>query len=154
MNPDSPVADRTIVRPAIGVAVAGLIGTIWGAVVAGGPGAIAGIMATVVVLLFFGLGQIAVQKVMANNPAMGLNVALGVYLGQIIILFLLLFVLRDATFFDPKVFAGTIVACALVWTTLIVVGLSKRPQTYVEPESTLGLSDDPEVVSRFQKPGS
>ena len=57
---------------------------------------------------------------MANNPAMGLNVALGVYLGQIIVLFILLFALRDATFFDPKVFAGTIVACALVWTTLIV----------------------------------
>ena len=141
-------------RPAIGVVIAGVAGTVWGAIVAGGPGVIAGIMATVVVLLFFGLGQIAVQKVMANNPAMGLNVALGVYLGQIIVLFILLFALRDATFFDPKVFAGTIVACALVWTTLIVVSLSKRPQAYVEPESTLGLSDDPEVVSRFQKPGS
>ncbi len=154
MNPDSPVAARTIVRPAIGVVIAGVAGTVWGAIVAGGPGVIAGIMATIVVLLFFGLGQIAVQKVMANNPAMGLNVALGVYLGQIIVLFILLFALRDATFFDPKVFAGTIVACALVWTTLIVVSLSKRPQAYVEPESTLGLSDDPEVVSRFQKPGS
>jgi ATP synthase protein I len=154
MNPDSAVAARTIVRPAIGVVIAGVAGTIWGAIVAGGPGVIAGIMATIVVLLFFGLGQIAVQKVMANNPAMGLNVALGVYLGQIIVLFILLFALRDATFFDPKVFAGTIVACALVWTTLIVVSLSKRPQAYVEPESTLGLSDDPEVVSRFQKPGS
>ncbi len=53
--------------------------------------------------------------------------------------------------FDPKVFAGTIVACALVWTGLIVAALSKRPTAYVEPESTLGLSDDPEVVERLRK---
>ncbi|MBK6762743.1 MAG: hypothetical protein IPG68_05445 [Micrococcales bacterium] len=154
MNPDSPVAARTIVRPAIGTVVAGLIGTVWGGIVAGSAGVAAGIMATVVVLLFFGLGQLAVQRVIANNPAMGLNVALGVYLGQILVLFILLLALRDATFFDPKVFAGTIVACALVWTALIVVGLSARPRTYVEPESTLGLSDDPEVVSRLRKNGS
>ena len=76
------------------------------------------------------------------------------YLGQIIVLFILLFARRDATFFDPKVFAGTIVACALVWTTLIVVRLSKRPHALRGTWSTLGLSDDPEVVSRFQKPGS
>jgi ATP synthase protein I len=151
MNSDSPVSSPSIVRPVVGTLVAGVIGTVWGAVVAGGPGAVAGIMATVVVLGFFGLGQVAVQKVMANNPALGLNVALGVYLGQIVVLFILLLLLRDATFFDPKVFAGTIVACALVWTALIVVGLSKRPATYVEPESTLGLSDDPEVVSRLKK---
>ncbi len=154
MNPDSPVSARTIVRPAIGTVIAGLTGTVWGGIVAGGAGVTAGIMATVVVLLFFALGQLAVQRVMANNPAMGLNVALGVYLGQILVLFILLLALRDATFFDPKVFAGTIVACALVWTGLIVVGLSARPRTYVEPESTLGLSDDPEVVSRLRKPGS
>ena len=137
MNPDSAVAARTIVRPAIGTVVAGVIGTVWGAIVAGGPGVVAGIMATVVVLVFFALGQVAVQRVMANNPAMGLNVALGVYLGQILLLFILLIALRDATFFDPKVFAGTIVACALVWlgdqlgvgaqmTTGVVVVLAMR----------------------------
>lgn len=115
---------------------------------------IAALMATVVVLGFFALGQIGVQKVLANNPALGLNVALGVYLGQIVVLFVLLLALRDATFFDAKVFAGTIVACALVWTAMIVVSLSKRPQAYVEPESTLGLSDDPEVIARLKKDGS
>ena len=155
MKSDSPVPARTvIVRPALGTAAVGLIGVVWGAIVAGMPGVIAAVMATVVVLAFFGLGQLAVQKVLANNPALGLNVALGVYLGQILVLFILLLVLREATFFDPKVFAGTIVACALVWTVLIVVSLSKQPRAYVEPESTLGLSDDPEVIARLRKPGS
>ncbi len=148
------MAANGLIRPVIGTAIAGVLGTVIGAIVAGAPGVIAGVMATAVVLLFFGLGQLAIQKVMANNPALGLNMALGVYLGQIIVLFILLALLRGATFFDPQVFAAVIVVCALVWTGLIVVQLSKRPNAYVEPESTLGLSDDPEVVARLRKPGS
>lgn len=144
----------TVVRPAIATAIVGLVGTGIGFAVAGVPGLLAGLMATVVVLLFFGVGQVAIQKVLANNPALGLNVALGVYLGQVVVLFLILLLLRDATFFNPQVFAGVIVVCALVWTGFIVAALSKRPAVYVEPESTLGLSDDPEVISRLQKPGS
>jgi ATP synthase protein I len=149
MNPRSSLR-----RPVLVTAAAGVLGTVIGTVVAGTPGLIAGIMATVVVLLFFGLGQLAVQKVLANNPALGLNAALGVYLGQVLVLFLILLLLRDATFFDPKVFAATVAVCALVWTGMIVATLTARPQTYVEPESTLGLSDDPDVIERLKKPGS
>lgn len=138
-------------KPVLGTAAVGVVGTIIGTVVAGTPGLIAGIMATVVVLLFFGLGQIAVQKVLANNPALGLNAALGVYLGQILVLFIILLVLRDATFFDPKVFAAVIAVCAIVWTGLIITSLAGKPTAYVEPESTLGLSDDPDVVERLKK---
>lgn len=144
----------TVVRPVIGTAAVGVAATVTGTIVAGVPGLWAGLMATFVVLAFFGLGQLAIQKVLANNPALGLNVALGVYLGQVLVLFLILALLKDATFFNPRVFAATIVACALVWTGLIVAALSKRPEAYVEPESTLGLSDDPEVISRIRKPGS
>jgi len=141
-------------RPVLGTLAVGIVGTIIGTVVAGTPGLIAGIMATVVVLGFFGLGQLAIQKVLANNPALGLNAALGVYLGQVIVLFLILALLKDATFFDPKVFAAVVAVCAIVWTGLIVVALSSRPTAYVEPESTLSLSDDPDVIERLKKPGS
>ena len=144
----------TVVRPVLGTLAVGLIGSIVGLFVAGGPGLIAGLMATFRVVLFFGVGQWEVQKVLANNPALGLNIALAVYLGQVVVLFIVLALLRDATFFDPKVFAGVVVACALVWTVMIVMALSKRPTAYVEPESTLGLSDDPEVIARLRKPGS
>lgn len=138
-------------RPVLGTAAVGILGTVIGTIVAGVPGLIAGVMATVVVLLFFGLGQLAVQKVLANNPALGLNAALGVYLGQILILFIILLVLRNATFFDTRVFASVIAVCAVVWTGLIIVALSAKPAAYVEPESTLGLSDDPDVVERLKK---
>jgi hypothetical protein len=43
--------------------------------------------------------------------------------------------------------------CAVVWTGLIVTTLAARPASYVEPESTLGLSDDPDVVERLKKQG-
>lgn len=152
MNPDS-AHKPALRRPVIGTLITGVVGTAIGTAVAGTPGFIAGAMATVVVLLFFGLGQLAVQKVLANNPALGLNAALGVYLGQILVLFLILLVLRNATFFDPKVFAAVVAVCALVWTALIVSALAARPAAYVEPQSTLGLSDDPDVVERLKKQG-
>lgn len=154
MSHDSPVPQRSILRPVLGTLGVGVAGIVWGAIAAGMPGFLAGLLATIVVVLFFALGQLAVRRVLANNPALGLNAALGVYLGQVVVLFILLAALRDATFFDPKVFSGTIVACALVWTALIVMDLSKRPPAYVEPESTLGLSDDPEVIERLRKPGT
>jgi ATP synthase protein I len=152
MNSDS-AQKPSLRRPVTGTLIAGVLGTAIGTVVAGTPGLIAGAMATIVVLLFFGLGQLAVQKVLANNPALGLNAALGVYLGQVLVLFLILLVLRDATFFDPKVFAAVVAVCAVVWTGLIVTTLAARPASYVEPESTLGLSDDPDVVERLKKQG-
>lgn len=144
----------TVVRPVIGTLVVGLLGSVIGLFIAGSAGLIAGLMATALVTLFFGVGQWAVQRVLANNPALGLNIALAVYLGQVIALFIVLALLREATFFDPKVFAAVVVACALVWTVMIVMALSKRPTAYVEPESTLGMSDDPEVIARLNKPGS
>lgn len=150
----SNAATASLRKPVLGTLTVGIIGTVIGTAVAGTPGLIAGVMATVVVLGFFGLGQLAIQKVLANNPALGLNAALGVYLGQVIVLFLMLALLKDATFFDPKVFAGVVAVCAIVWTGLIVVALSSRPTAYVEPESTLSLSDDPDVIERLKKPGS
>ncbi len=91
MVSQSPSASAAIRRPVLGTLIAGTAGTVWGAVVAGVPGLIAGVMATAVVLLFFGLGQVVVQRVLANNPALGLNVALGVYLGQVVVLFVRFF---------------------------------------------------------------
>lgn len=113
-------------RPVLGTAAVGILGTVIGTIVAGVPGLIAGVMATVVVLLFFGWANWP-QKVLANNPALGLNAALGVYLGQILILFIILLVLRNATFFDTKVFASVIAVCAVVLTGLIIGASSAKP---------------------------
>lgn len=141
----------SIVRPVVGTAIVGGVATVIGGYVAGAEGVVGGLLGTAIVLGFFAVGQWLVGRVLRNNPALGLNVALMVYLGQVVVLFILLSVLKDATFFSPQVFAGTVVATALTWTAMIITSLSQRRVLYVEPESTLGLSDDPEVVERRQK---
>lgn len=137
--------------PFTATSIVGILAIVIGAVVAGGSGIVAAGLGIAVVMLFFAVGQIVVGRVLANNPALGLNVALGVYLLQVVVLFILLAVLQDATFFDPQVFAGTIVAGALTWLVTTVVGYSRQRQLYVEPESSLGLSDDPDVIALSRK---
>ena len=126
----------TLVRiPALVTIVVGVVSTIVGTVMAGGKGLLGGLLGTVVVVGFFAAGQLIVGRVLRTNPALGLNVALLVYIVQIGVLFLLLLVLKDATFFAPKIFAITIVACALTWILAAVVGFSRSRTLYVEPGS-------------------
>ena len=75
---------------------------LFGALVAGTAGVIAAVMAPAVVLAFFALGQMAVQKVLATESSAGAERGAGVYMGQIVVLFILLAALRNATFFDPR----------------------------------------------------
>ena len=82
---------------------------------AGGKGLLGGLLGTVVVVGFFAAGRLIVGRVLRTNPALGLNVALLVYIVQIGVLLVLLLVLKDASFFAPKVFAFTVMACVLAW---------------------------------------
>jgi ATP synthase protein I len=112
----------------------GIVATVIGGFVAGGKGVLAGALGTLVVIAFFAGGP-GGGMLLRTNPALGLNVALLVYVVQIGVLFLLLLVLKDATFFAPKIFAVTIVACALTWILAAVVGFSRSRTLYVEPGS-------------------
>jgi ATP synthase protein I len=60
--------------------------------------------------------------------------ALAVYVGQILVLFIILLVLKDATFFAPKVFAATIVACTLTWILTAAYVSWNTKVVYVDPE--------------------
>jgi ATP synthase protein I len=111
----------------------GVVATIIGAIVAGTPGAIGGILGTVIVLAFFTVGQLVLGAVLKNNPENALMVAMTIYLIKIAILLGLLLLLQDATFFAPRVFAATIVACTLAWTFVEVWVFSRTKVLYVEP---------------------
>lgn len=113
----------------------GIIGTVIGAVVAGTQGIIAGALGTLIVLVFFSVGQLVLGAVLRNNPQNALMVAMALYLVKIGVLLVLLLVLQDATFFAPKVFAGVIVACTLAWTFVEVWVFSRTKVLYVEPGS-------------------
>ena len=58
-----------------------------------------------------------------------------VYMVQILVLFVLLLVLKNATFFAPKVFASTIIACALTWILTAAASTWRSKVPYVDPEA-------------------
>ena len=131
-----PSVDSLILRRVSAVTIAvGVVATIVGTVVAGSAGLIAGILGTLIAVGFFAAGQYIVGRVLRNSPETAFMTALVVYVGQILVLFVLLLVLQDATFFAPKVFASTIIACTLAW-ILGSAWVTWRAQVlYVEPEA-------------------
>jgi len=121
-------------RAGLAALIVGVVGTIIGSVVAGAPGFIGGALGTVIVLVFFSVGQLVLGSVLKNNPQNAMMVAMALYLVKIGVLLVLLLVLQDATFFAPKVFAAVIVSCTLAWTFAEVWVFSRTKVLYVEPE--------------------
>ena len=98
--------------------------------------ALAAVLALVIVLAFFGSGQYVLGRILARNPQLALSGGLLLYLTQILVLFLLIALLRDATWLDSRVFAGVIVVLTLVWTTAAVLATLRTKVLYVEPEAS------------------
>lgn len=121
--------------PTVITIIVGIVATVIGGLADGGKGVLAGALGTIVVVLFFAGGQLVVGRVLRTNPALAMNAALLVYVVQIGVLFALLALLRNATFFAPKVFAFTVLACALTWILGAVIGFSRSRPLYVEPGS-------------------
>jgi len=111
----------------------GIAGTVIGGVAQGPKGAIAGVLGTVIVLVFFSVGQFVLGAVLKHNPQNAMMVAMMLYLVKIGVLLVLLLVLQSATFFAPKVFAAVIVCCTLAWTFTEVWVFSRTKVLYVEP---------------------
>lgn len=124
-----------VLRRAAWVTIAvGLVCTIVGTIMFGSKGLLAGVLGTVIAVGFFAVGQYVVARVLRNSPETAFMTALAVYMGQILVLFVLLLVLKDATFFAPKVFAATIVACALAWILSSAAMTWHTKVLYVDPE--------------------
>ncbi len=129
-----PSVDTLVLsRAGSATVVVGVIATIIGTVVASTKGLVGGVLGTLIVLVFFTIGQVILGSVLKNNPQMAMTVAMALYLAKIGVLLVLLLLLQDATFFAPKVFAATIVACTLTWTFVEVWVFSRTKVLYVEP---------------------
>ena len=142
-----PANDTVVLRRATLVTLAvGVICTVVGTVAVGSKGLIAGVLGTIIAVVFFAVGQYIVGRVLKNSPETAFMTALVVYMGQILILFVLLLLLREATFFAPKVFAATIIACALTWILVSATVTWRTKVLYVEPaESATGTDAETEV---------
>jgi ATP synthase protein I len=129
---------RTLVHAAVPTAVAGAVAAVVSAVVAGGKGAIGAIVATLVVILFMGIGLYVLQRVAKSLPQLFQAMGLMLYTAQLLLLFVFVAMFKNTTLFNPKAFAITLVALTLVWIGAQTRAHMKAKILYVEPHSSTG----------------
>jgi ATP synthase protein I len=126
--------DGLILRRAGALAlIVGVVAAVIAAFLLGTKGALGAIAATALVLAFFSIGQVVLGNVLRNNPQMAMTVALMIYLVKIGVLFVFIILFAGTTLFDTKVFAATVVACTIAWTTAEVWVFSRTKVLYVDP---------------------
>lgn len=125
---------RLTVLPTV---VVGVLAIVISTVVAGSLGALGATLGFAITIIFFAGGQYVVDKVLRKSPETAMGTALLVYMTQIIVLFVLIALLKDATWLNVKAFAGTIMACTLTWLGASVWAWNRTKVLYVEPVSTL-----------------
>lgn len=124
-------------RAGLGTVVAGVVVVIISAIVAGSSGAVGAILGTILVVVFFSVGQFVLGAVLKSNPQMALTMALTLYLVKVGILLLIIILFADTTLFNTKTFAAAILTGTLVWTVVEVWIFGTTKVLYVEPESSL-----------------
>ncbi|WP_030295278.1 hypothetical protein [Streptomyces katrae] len=133
---------RSLLQCAVPTAVAGALAAVISAVVAGGKGALGAVIATLLVMLFMGIGFVVLQRTAKSLPHLFQAMGLMLYTAQILLLFVFLAVFKNTTLFNPRAFAITLVATTLVWIGAQTRAHMKAKILYVEPDSTKG--DKPE----------
>lgn len=129
-------ATRAVLRAAVGAtAVVGVLAVVIAYLARGGNGALAAALGATIVVLFFASGQYVLGRILSSNPELVLSAGLLLYLTQIAVLFVLIALLQDATWLDPKVFAITVVVCTLTFTGMAVLATQRAKVLYVEPVS-------------------
>ena len=113
--------------------VAGLVATVVAGLVSGGDAALGAGLGALIAVVFFAAGQYAVMRLLSGNADFALSGALLVYLTQVLVLFGLIAVLKDATWLDPKAFAATIVLCTVVWVAAQLWTTQRIKVLVVEP---------------------
>ena len=130
------LVSNAILRGAIIVTSSvGVLAVVVSAYVGGGLAALGAALGAIITVTFFASGQWGVTKILARDPQLALSGALLVYLTQIAVLFLLIALLQDATWLNPKAFAVTIVVLTVTWVATLVWGNSRYTMLIVDPVS-------------------
>ncbi|MFF0062138.1 hypothetical protein ACFYRC_11385 [Streptomyces sp. NPDC005279] len=129
---------RTLLRVAVPTAVAGAVAVGISALVAGGKGALGAVVATLIVILFLGIGLVVLERTAKSLPHLFQAMGLMLYTAQILLLFIFVAAFKNTTLFNPKAFAITLVAATLVWIAAQTRAHMKAKILYVEPDSSEG----------------
>lgn len=123
-------------RAGLAAGLVGVLAIVIGLAARGVQGALGAVAATVLVLVFFSVGQVILGAVLRSNPQMAMTVAMMTYLIKIGVLFVFIILFAETTMFDTKVFAATVVACTIAWTIAEVWVFAVTKVLYVEPEGS------------------
>jgi len=132
-TPRAPIAAmlRGALVPSV-VAVPVITGIAWAW--RGEHGALSALVGALVALVIFGVGLLAIRKVVEGQPAFSIAGALVVYFGQLIAVLFVIVALRGATWLDGRAFAAAVLAEGLVWQMGQITGfLRGRHQIYDYP---------------------
>ncbi|CAL9417475.1 MULTISPECIES: hypothetical protein [Streptomyces] len=127
---------RILAQAAVPTAAVGAVAALVSGLTVGGKGAVGAVVATVVVVLFMGIGLYVLQRTAKSLPHLFQAMGLMLYAAQILLLFVFLAVFKNTTLFHPKAFAITLVAGTLAWIAAQTRAHMKSKILYVEPEST------------------
>ncbi|ANS67981.1 hypothetical protein [Streptomyces lincolnensis] len=127
---------RILLQAAVPTAAAGGIAAVVSGVVVGGKGAIGSIVATLVVILFMGLGLYILQRTAKSLPHLFQAMGLMLYAAQILLLFIFMAAFKNTTLFHPRAFAFTLVVGTLAWIAAQTRAHMKAKILYVEPEKS------------------
>ncbi|MEU1848477.1 hypothetical protein ABZ499_04105 [Streptomyces sp. NPDC019990] len=129
---------RILAQAAVPTAAVGAVAAVASGVVAGGEGAIGAVVATLVVILFMGIGLYVLQRTAKSLPHLFQAMGLMLYAAQILLLFVFVAAFKNTTLFNPKAFAITLVVGTLAWIAAQTRAHMKAKILYVEPDSTTG----------------
>jgi len=127
---------RILLQAAVPTAAVGAIAAVVSGAVAGGKGALGAVVATLVVVLFMGLGLYVLQRTAKSLPHLFQAMGLLLYTAQILLLFIFVAVFKNTSLFNPKSFALTLVVTTLVWIGAQARAHMKAKILYVEPDSS------------------
>ena len=131
-----PAAQATSVALRASVILTSLTGavvTVVAGLVSGANAALGAGLGALIAVVFFAAGQYAVTRLLSANADFALSGALLVYLTQVLVLFGLIAVLKDATWLNPKAFALSIVICTVVWVGTQLWTMQRIKVLVVEP---------------------
>ncbi|MFD3589883.1 hypothetical protein [Streptomyces sp. NPDC058683] len=127
---------RNLAQAAVPTAAVGVLAAVVSAVVAGGKGAIGAVVATVLVILFMGIGLYVLQRTAKSMPQLFQMMGLMLYAAQLLLMVVFMAAFKNTTLFNPRAFAFVLVIATLAWIAAQTRAHMKAKILYVEPEKS------------------
>ncbi|OIK27627.1 hypothetical protein [Streptomyces malaysiense] len=138
---------RILAQAAVPTAVVGALAAVVSGVVAGGKGALGAVVATLVVILFMGLGLYVLQRTAKSFPQLFQMMGLMLYAAQLLLMVIFVALFKNTTLFNPRAFAITLVVATLAWISAQTRAHMKAKTLYVDPDASSS-GDKPEKTGR------